>query len=205
MTKDHDVIVVGGGSGGVAAAVGAADAGARTLLVERGSSLGGAATLRNVLTYCGLYTSDQRQVVYGVAERVMAVLRAVNGVSAPVSAPVHGPVEGSVTFLTVDPEAVKWSLDTVCARAGVEVLLYSTVFDAQRDGDRVVSVSVAEPGGIARYAARAFVDASGEASLAATAGALTRYGNDGRVQTGTLGLRFGGVPASGHPELPHDW
>ncbi|MFD8817366.1 FAD-dependent oxidoreductase [Streptomyces sp. NPDC059627] len=192
MTRDYDVIVVGGGSAGV----GAADAGARTLLIERGSSLGGAATLRNVLTYCGLYNSDQRQVVYGVAERVLTELRAVNGVSAQVSAPVHGPVEGSVTFVTVDPEAVKRSLDTVCARAGVEVLLYSTVFDAERDGDRIASVAVAEPGGIARYTARVFVDASGEASLAAAAGALIRYGNDGRVQTGTLGLRFGGVPAS---------
>ena len=66
----YDVIVAGGGSGGVAAAVAAARAGARTLLIERGPCLGGAATLRNVVTYCGLYTRDDlEQVVFGIATK----------------------------------------------------------------------------------------------------------------------------------------
>jgi succinate dehydrogenase/fumarate reductase flavoprotein subunit len=48
-----DVIVVGGGAAGTAAAIGAASAGAQTVLVESARILGGAATLKNVLTYCG--------------------------------------------------------------------------------------------------------------------------------------------------------
>jgi flavin-dependent dehydrogenase len=72
VTEHYDVIVAGGGSGGVAAAVGASRAGARTLLIERGPCLGGAATLRNVVTYCGLYTrDDKRQAVFGVADEVI--------------------------------------------------------------------------------------------------------------------------------------
>ncbi|HEU4538779.1 MAG TPA: FAD-dependent oxidoreductase, partial [Polyangiaceae bacterium] len=64
--EKYDVIVAGGGSAGVAAAIGASRMGARTLLVERGPCLGGASTLRNVLTYCGIYTREDppRQVVF---------------------------------------------------------------------------------------------------------------------------------------------
>ncbi|MDX6229813.1 MAG: hypothetical protein QOI76_3203 [Frankiales bacterium] len=189
MSENYDVIVVGGGAAGVGAAAGASLAGARTALLERGPCLGGAATLRNVTTYCGLYSCSDHpeQVVFGVAERVLAGLRAEGAVSEP--------VRSNAVYVNVDPEAVKRTLDTVCEDAGVEILLHTTVVAAHRDADagRITRVTVADPGGLREMTASAFVDTSGDAALTAFAGAATRYGSDGRAMTGTLGVRFGGV------------
>ncbi|MGD9486162.1 FAD-dependent oxidoreductase [Streptomyces sp. TRM70308] len=186
--QTYDVIVAGGGSAGVAAAVAASRAGARTLLLERGPCLGGASTLRNVLTYCGIYTRQDppRQVVFGIAEEVLAALRAEGAVSPP--------QRFNGVCVVFDPEAVKRVLDGLCAAAGVDVRLYSHVAEARRTDGRVTGVRVADHQGVTELTAAAFVDATGEADLAAFAGAAVRYGNDGMVQNGSLGVRFGGIP-----------
>jgi hypothetical protein len=183
----YDVVVVGGGSAGVAAAVGSAQSGAKTLILESAGFLGGAATLKCVQTYCGLFTivDQPRPSVLGVASSVIRKLRAIGG--------VRGPVKFRGVFMLLDTEAVKFVLDSVCEDAGVDVLLHAQMVRAERSGGRIRSVTYHDHNGDHEVTAKAFVDGSGECDLAYFAGASTRYGNHGFVNLGTLGTRFGGI------------
>jgi len=187
--EGYDVAVVGGGAAGVAAAIGAARLGARTLLLEQMGFLGGAATVRNVLTYCGLFTlgDTPKQAVRGVAEDALDGLRRLNAVTRPER---HRGV-----YVVFDPEAVKLTLDRLCAEAGVDVFLDSFVSEAARKGEKITSIVFDDHGGRHRIRAKAWVDASGDCDLATFAGASVRYGNHGQVNLGTLGTRYGGIPA----------
>ena len=135
LARSCDVIVIGGGAAGTAAALGAANAGAQTLLVESGPFLGGAATLKNVLTYCGLFTNDQkRQAVFGVADQVLQRLREMGAVSEPIQ--FHG------VAVLIEPESVKYVLDQLCKHAGVQVCLHTMFLSATRNGNHITSVTL---------------------------------------------------------------
>src|ERR1017187_2114510 len=188
LARSCDVIVVGGGAAGTAAAIGAASAGAQTVLVESGPSLGGAATLKNVLTYCGLFTNHQnKQAVFGVADQVLRSLHAMGAVSEPIQ--FHG------VAVLIEPESVKYVLDQLCKQAGVKVCLHTMLVSATRDGNLITSVTLHDHQGTHEVSAKAFVDASGEGDLSFFGGASVRYGNHGTVQSGTLSMRLGGIAA----------
>ena len=189
VEERFDVIVAGGGSAGVAAAVGSARSGARTLLIERYYCLGGASTMRNVLTYCGLYTLDEhpKMVVGGVGAEVVGRLKRRDALT--------GPFRFRGVFVVFDPEVVKVVLDEICQAAGVTVMHGTMVVAAEREAGMITTVTVADHAGLHQVGAKAFVDCTGEGNLAARAGAGTRYGNHDGVNLGSLGTRFGGIPA----------
>jgi hypothetical protein len=192
----YDVVVVGGGSAGVAAAVGSAATGARTLLLERYGFLGGAATASNVLAYCGLYAqggSAAQPVVGGVASQVTEAL-AMFGVDP---CPIRSPSGNWI--LRLESEPLKLALDHVVRHSGADVLLHAQMVGATVEGDSITSVSIGDLGGTLRISARSFVDASGDAVLAAAAGAPLEclQGEQRFRQPGSLPIRIGGVPDGG--------
>src|SRR5512141_3521316 len=83
---EYEVVVLGGGPAGIAAAVTAARAGRSTLLIERYGFLGGMGTAAGVTNFCGLHANVRgriEQVVHGVADRVLDRIRALDGPHAP--------------------------------------------------------------------------------------------------------------------------
>ncbi len=195
---DYDVIVAGGGAGGVGAALGAAQAGAKTLLVEKYGFLGGAATTSNVLAYCGFFQQgeDPIKAVGGVADLVLDELRALGLPCDPFKSPTT-----ANWIILLEPEAVKLALDRVLARHNVDVLLHTRVAAVTRTADRLESVTLAGMDGRTRIAAEAFVDATGDANLALLAGMTCRSGNEmGHLQAVSAPIRVGGR----NPAVPID-
>lgn len=185
----YDVLVAGGGSAGVAAAVGAAQAGAHTLLVEQGPYLGGAATRANVLTYCGLFTqADPPELaVAGVAAQVLERIRALGFATDFIRSRRTGNV-----VVVLDPEAVKFALDRLVTQPGLDVLLYARVSTSQQERGLITEVTCATPGEPVTVSAGAFVDATGDATLATLAG-VPCLDIRGATMPGTLMIRIGGV------------
>lgn len=197
-----DVVVAGGGAGGLAAAVGAARAGARTLLVERYGFLGGAATQGQVLSYCGFFKEGpqgREQTVEGVGEEILAALRALGLDTTPIRA------RSGNWIVMLDSEAVKVAFDRVAAASNAVVRLHTLVVGATVADGALAGVTLADHAGLHDVRATAFVDASGEADLAQRAGAVMTVdsGTGAHVQPASLPLRIGGIPPGTIADRPH--
>jgi len=112
---EFDVVVLGGGPAGLAAATAAARRGAKTLLVERYGFLGGMGTAAGVTNFCGLHANvhgDHVQVVHGVADELLERIRALDGLSDP-----HL-VFGRIFAQAYDTAAFKCAADELLLGAG---------------------------------------------------------------------------------------
>src|SRR5918911_784988 len=81
---EYEVVVLGGGPAGIAAAAAAGRAGRSTILIERYGFLGGAGTAAGLANFCGLHAKvngDHRRVVHGIADRVLDRLRSMDALS----------------------------------------------------------------------------------------------------------------------------
>lgn len=193
---EHEVIVLGGGPAGIAAAWAAARHGARTLLVERYGFLGGMGTAAGVTNFCGLHGNvhgEHVRVVRGVADELLGRIDALGGLNAP-----HL-VLGRVHAQAYDNAAYKCAADQLLDAAGARVLFHALAVGVvgREDGSGLDALVVETKSGRGALRARCFVDASGDADLAHQAGLATDKGDaEGRLLYPTLMFRVGGVDAA---------
>ena len=170
MTPGFDVLVVGGGPAGIAAAVAAGRLGMRTALVEAGRSFGGLATLG--LCMAPYHDGNGDPVAGGLAEEIAR--RLANGGGPPHVLWPGGPL-GSVT--PIDPAGLLAALSDLVREAGVQVLLQHTGTDVVWDQGSVRGAVVQGAGGRFEVRSRTVVDATANGALAALAGAEMATGH----------------------------
>ncbi|TDE09286.1 FAD-dependent oxidoreductase [Jiangella asiatica] len=199
---DADVVVAGAGSAGVAAAVAAAESGARTVLVEASGHVGGTLAWQLLEHSAGFHDVRGNQVVGGVGQRIVDRLRQYGGTPGHIA----DDVGYTATRTPVNHAELAMAEATLLADAGVQVLLNCPVVAAVTDGRRVRGLDIETPDGRRHVTAPVFVDASGDAVLATLAGA-TVHDDVPHRQPASLLLKLGGVDfaallayAADHPD-----
>ena len=167
--QTYDVIVAGGGTAGVAAAIAAARKGAKTLVIERWGHLGGTAVYG--IPFLGAFSGNGQQVSAGLWQEMVDRLIAEGG-SPGHSRGSKWTTEPDYEFslTSFDPEVYKYVAQEMVLEAGAEILYHTFISEVVIEKDAVVGVEAANKSGKSRRHARVFVDANRRC----------RPGNDGR-------------------------
>ena len=161
-----DVVVVGGGTSGVFAAISAARLGADTVLIEKSSTLGGTMTSASV-NYPGLFFAWGRQIIDGPAWESVLRADALGGAVIPKIS--FRPERHWHEQILLNPfvyTAVLWQM---CRESGVTVLT-SAMLTAAEDGEKETTVYITTKSGLVEIKAKALIDATGDANLVTAAG-----------------------------------
>ena len=183
-----DVVVVGGGPAGFAAAVAASRQGCDTILLERGYFLGGLFTGCDVTILNDMYTPtpDGRvQAIFGICDELCQRLSK------------HGMLAWLKTPPNVDTEATKYFMEEMCLEAGVRILYGVQASEVTMSGDRIDHVILETKSGRVAVGAKFVIDCSGDGDVLEWTGedfkeykydisAMYRIGNMGGVKAGSI-------------------
>jgi hypothetical protein len=187
VLHDVDVMVVGGGPGGIGAAVAAARQGARTLLCEQYGFLGGMATVGLINPF--MPNSVQGQPLdTGIFQEWHDLLGEMGGLR-----------NGGSTFCQ---ETAKLATEKLCLDAGVELLYHVQLDRPILDGEAIDCVLMLGKSGLTAHRADIYIDTTGDADLAARAGCEFELGReaDGQCQPMTTCFDLAGVDIERMPD-----
>lgn len=190
-----DVLVLGGGAAGMAAALAAARQGARTLLVERAGMLGGMATLALVHSICGLYfVREEPDAVYahgGIPREFAEALLHGGGAEGPIrmgrsDVLLHSPI----IFAMLADKLVQ-------AEKNLGVLFHSELIGLSRSGGRIAGAEMVCRGRRVSIAVDAVIDASGDGVSAALLEDKFDQSSEAKLQRPAYIVELTGIDPSG--------
>ena len=169
-----DVLVAGGGTAGTIAALAAARCGAKTILIEQGSYLGGtmldgAGPLHSFFNlYKAFPEAGKVQVVRGIASELVDRMIAAGGSFGHLEQEKGYSYDSVATI--VDREIYKEVILEMMEESGVKLLLHTNAAAVLRDGDRVTGLIIESKSGREAILANSVIDATGDGDIAARAG-----------------------------------
>ena len=197
VLKEADVVVVGGGPGGVASAIAAARMGARTVLLERYGHLGGMATGGLVNIFPNLSDISGKQRIFGLNQEIIDRMKARNAAFSPNQEdwgttdrkivdyyldanmgwfyvrkdPNLGGRERVLYTAVLDPEVLKAELNDMVAEAGADLLLHCWGTRPIVEGNTVRGVFFESKSGRQAILAKVVIDSTGDGDIFVGAGA----------------------------------
>lgn len=189
FTRDTDVLVVGGGTSGVGAAVAAARAGAKTLIVERYGFLGGVANVG--LCLHTFHSSKGQRVVAGLPWEMIQRMKAMGGSTGPVwiqNAHMQ-------TTTPIDVEVMKYVTQEMILESGGNILYHTSPLEVVMEGDRIAGVVMLTKGGKLLVRAKFVIDCTGDGDISTWAGVPFEKGREGdkKMQRMSMVFKMGNV------------
>ncbi len=196
--NQYQVIVIGGGPAGVAAAIAAARLGQKTLIIEEGNALGGAINHMLVLPFMEYFTPIgpekpgkprvmlARGIFGEITERLVALTEELEGEDARFN---------KLPLFYFNGEYMKILLSRMTREAGVDVLFHARFLDCDASEGKIHSIRVSAGTEMLTFTADQYIDCTGDADVAYQAGFPTHLGRDGDhlCQPMTLCFRIGDV------------
>jgi hypothetical protein len=198
VVAESDVLVVGGGPAGIAAAIAAARQNAKTILIEQTGCVGGMGTSGLVGPFMSNYdTVGKEEIVKGIFRELINRMIARGGALDPSTMKASTEY---VSFITLchhnstpfDPELLKFVAEEMLMENGVEIRYFTRLVKARVDENNAIdSIVVADKRGLSILKSSLYIDCTGDGDLAAFSG--QSYIQDAEVQPATLFMRIGGV------------
>lgn len=199
VAGEYDVIIVGGGPAGLAAAIASGRNKAKTLLIEQFAYLGGTATASLMINLNGFRNQkepDSIQTVKGIAQEIILELHKLDGLGkSPYEQKEYDIEKGELSYsYCVDPEKFKYVTLKMVHEAGVDILFHTYFCDVIMEDNDLKGIIVENKSGRSALLAKVVVDASGDGDVAARADApFWEAGADDKAMKDNIMYKISGL------------